>query len=127
DPQHERRFPAAADRQVADDDHRNPGAVRLGETYRIGEAANARYCAERNARGPQQAAECGAPVPVLREKIRGYLVAWVVKVICDSPAPREASMMRITDWCVALASALMITTGSFRFVPARRISCASCS
>ena len=70
------------------------------EAHRIREPARARGDAERNARGPQQTAERSAAGPVLREKsgtYGTYLVVWVVKVICDRPALRDASMIRITD------------------------------
>ena len=33
---------------------------------------------------------------------------WVANVICESPLRRAASITVITDWCVAVASALMM-------------------
>src|SRR5258706_12816474 len=127
DPHHERRLAAAADGEVSDHDDRHAGAVARREAHRIREATQPHGGTERDARRPEQPAQCRASVPVLREEIRGYRVAWVVKVICDRPAMREASMTRTTAWCVALASALITTTGSFRVPPARRISSANWS
>ena len=48
-------------------------------------------------------------------------------MICCRPAARAASITRTTAWCVALASALTTTTGSFAAPAARFISPASCS
>ena len=41
-----------------------------------------------------------------------FLPPCVVNVMRLNPAMRAASMMLITDWCVAAASALMMMTGS---------------
>src|SRR5258706_12221910 len=70
---------------------------------------------ERQAGRPQQPGDGAAAKPVLH-----YLEDCVVKVICERPATREASITRITDWCVAVASALMMTIGSRRPAPAPR-------
>src|SRR6187399_2559809 len=77
---------------------------------------------ENQAGRPQQPGDGAAARPVLH-----YFADCVVKVICDRPARREASITRITDWCVAAASALMITIGSRRPAPALRSTPASCS
>src|SRR6185503_8300680 len=52
---------------------------------------------------------------------------WVVKVILPKPATRAASITLITDWWVALASALMMMTGSALLPAARFSSAASAS
>ena len=52
--------------------------------------------------------------PSLRRRRPG-----VANVTCTKPASRAASITWITDWCVALASALMMTTGSFASPAAR--------
>src|SRR5258706_8883038 len=77
---------------------------------------------ESQAGRPQQPGDGAAARPVPH-----YFEDCVVKVICDKPATREASITRITAWWVAAASALMMTTGSRRPAPARRSSPASCS
>src|SRR5688572_23904462 len=71
---------------------------------------------------PQQPRQGAAAVPMPH-----YLFDCAVKVICDRPARRAASMTRTTDWCVAAASAVITTTGSLSVPPARRSSSASCS
>lgn len=43
-------------------------------------------------------------------RVLADVVDCVANVICDRPARRAASMTVMTDWCVLLASALMITT-----------------
>src|SRR5438477_2973493 len=76
--------------------------------------------AEQHARRPQQPSQQAAVVPVTH-----YFDDCVVKVICERPATRAASMTRITAWCVAVASALITTTGSLAPAPARFSSSAS--
>src|SRR5689334_16893210 len=49
----------------------------------------------------------------------------VANVMCKRPAIRAASMTRTTDWCVACASALMMTTGSLASPAALRSMSAS--
>src|SRR6185295_17933322 len=122
DPQHERRLAAAADAEVADDDHRNAGVHASQNPRAEKKPPHQHQESEHEARRPQQPREGAAAVPVPH-----YLFDCVVKVICDRPATRAASMTRTTDWCVAAASALITITGSLSAPPARRSSSASCS
>src|SRR5262249_32924183 len=78
--------------------------------------------AKSEARRPQQPGDGAAAGPVLH-----YLPGCVVKVICDSPARRAASMTRMTAWCVAGAAALSTTLRSFRGAAARLSSSATWS
>ncbi|MFT4992940.1 MAG: hypothetical protein ACI9LD_002139, partial [Polaromonas sp.] len=38
------------------------------------------------------------------------LALWVANVMCDKPTRRAASMAKMTDWWLAVASSLMIST-----------------
>src|SRR5258705_13950024 len=88
----------------------------------VEKASKKNNAGERQAGRPQQPGDGAAAEPVLH-----YLEDCVVKVICERPATREASITRITDWWVAVASALMMTIGSRRPAPALRSAPASCS
>src|SRR6267142_3213866 len=91
DPEHERRLAAAADREVADDDHRDAGMLRLQEPELEEEAAYENRCPEQQADRPQQPGDGAAAIPVPH-----YLADCVVKVSCVRPASRDASITRTT-------------------------------
>src|SRR5919198_2089825 len=122
DPDDERRLAAAAGHEIADDDHRNAGMRARQQPQRVQQPSHCDSEAKHQAQRPQRPGERAATIPVAH-----YFADCVVNVIWERPASRAASMTRITAWCVALASALMTTIGSFAPAAARRSSSESCS
>src|SRR6058998_1317667 len=77
--------------EVADDDHRDAGVLRLQEPELEEQAAYDDRCPEQEADRPQQPGDGAAAIPVPH-----YLADCVVKVSCVRPASRDASITRTT-------------------------------
>ncbi|KAG1539566.1 hypothetical protein G6F50_014482 [Rhizopus delemar] len=114
---HHRRLACAAHIDVTDHHHRHRGAVgRAGAFQVLPALARHRPCGQRG-QWQQQARKPAAVLPLARQQRcrrtrGGHREVWAAKLTRPMPASRAASMMLITDWWVAWASALMTTSGS---------------
>ena len=108
--------------------HRHGQPRRRQPAARVELPANAADAAEEPRERQQQGASRPRPDQAAAAQSRAALAAgrraapcsrvsaalpaddWVAKVICARPARRAASITVITDWCAAVASAVMITT-----------------
>src|SRR5467141_141355 len=91
DPEHERRLAAAADREVADDDHRDARMPGAQDSQPVQDPAAENDDAKQKADRPQQPGDGAAAIPVPH-----YLADCVVKLSCVRPASRDASITRTT-------------------------------